>query len=60
MYTTIWFVLIGTVAWSIGNMTGQDQYARILGADPGVLEIVLGIVGATVGCHLFLNSSSIR
>jgi uncharacterized membrane protein YeaQ/YmgE (transglycosylase-associated protein family) len=60
MYTTIWFVLMGIVAWSIGNMTGQEQYGRILGADPSVLEIVLGIVGAIVGCHLFLNSSSIR
>ncbi len=54
MYAIIWLVLIGVVGWSIGNMAGQGQYAQILGADPGALEIILGIVGATIGCHLIL------
>jgi Mn2+/Fe2+ NRAMP family transporter len=60
MYAVIWFVLIVVVGWSIGNTAGYHQHAQILGADPSALEIILGIVGATVGCHLFLNRSSTR
>ena len=58
MYAIIWLVLMGIVDWSIRNMAGQDHYVQILGADPSVFEIILGIVGATVACHLFLHRSS--
>ena len=57
MYAIIWLVLIGVVGWSIGNMAGQHQYAQILGADPTALDLVMGIVGATVSCHLFLYTA---
>lgn len=60
MYAITWLLLIGVVGWSIGNMGGQHQYAQILGADPSALEIILGIIGATIGCRLFLYGSSTR
>jgi uncharacterized membrane protein YuzA (DUF378 family) len=56
----ILFLLIGIVWWLIGNMAGQDQYAQLLGAEASALEIIMGIVGATVSCHLFLYTSSTR
>jgi hypothetical protein len=52
MYAIIALVLIGS--WFIGNMAGHDRYAQILGTEPGALEMIMGIIGATVGCHLFL------
>jgi len=60
LYAIIWLVLIGVVGWSIGNMAGQHQYAQILGAEPSALDMIVGIVGATVSCHLFLYNSSTR
>ena len=60
LYAIIWLVLIGVVGWSIGNMAGQHQYAQILGAEPSGLDMIVGIVGATVSCHLFLYNSSTR
>ena len=60
MYAIILLVLIGVVGWSIGNMAGQHQYAQILGAEPSAIEITLGIAVTTVGCHLFLHTSSTR
>jgi hypothetical protein len=57
MYPIIWLVLIGLVGWSIGNMAGQHQYAQILGAEPSALDMIVGIVGATVACHLFLYTA---
>jgi hypothetical protein len=60
MYAIIWLVLIGVVGWLIGNMAGQNQFAQILGAEPSALEMITGIFGATVGCHLFLYASSTR
>ena len=60
MYAIIWLVLIGVVGWSLGNMAGQHQYAQILGAEPSAIEITLGIAVTTVGCHLFLHTSSTR
>jgi hypothetical protein len=60
MYAIIWLVLIGVVGWSIANMAGQHQYPQILGADPSALEIALGIVVTTIGCHRFLHNSSTR
>jgi hypothetical protein len=54
------FLLIGFVGWWIGNMAGQDQYAQILGAEASALEMIMGIVGATISCHLFLYTSSTR
>jgi uncharacterized membrane protein YeaQ/YmgE (transglycosylase-associated protein family) len=60
MYAIIWLVLIGVVGWLIGHMAGQDQYAQILGAEPSALEMIIGIVGATVSCHLLLYASSTR
>jgi uncharacterized membrane protein YeaQ/YmgE (transglycosylase-associated protein family) len=54
MYAIIWLVLIGVVGWLIGNMAGQHQYVQILGAEPSAPEMIIGIVGATVGCHLWL------
>lgn len=58
MYAIIALVLIGS--WFIGNMAGHDRYAQILGTEPGALEMIMGIIGATVGCHLFLYTSSTR
>jgi hypothetical protein len=60
MYAIIWLVLIGVVGWLIGNMAGQNQYMQFLGAEPNALEMITGLVGATVGCHLFLYTSSPR
>ena len=60
MYAIIWLVLIGVVGWSIGNMAGQHHYAQILGTEPSALDMIVGIVGATVSCHLFLYNSSTR
>jgi uncharacterized membrane protein YeaQ/YmgE (transglycosylase-associated protein family) len=57
MYPIIWLVLIGLVGWLIGNMAGQHQYAQILGAEPSALDMIVGIVGATVACHLFLYTA---
>jgi hypothetical protein len=54
------FLLIGLVGWWIGNMAGQDQYAQILGTEASAVEMIMGIVGATVSCHLFLYPSSTR
>jgi len=60
LYAIIWLVLIGVVGWSLGNMAGQPQYAQILGAEPSALDMITGLVGATVSCHLFLYNSSTR
>ena len=53
----ILFLLIGLVGLWIGNITGQDQYAQILGGEASALEMIMGIVAATVSCHLFLYNS---
>jgi uncharacterized membrane protein YeaQ/YmgE (transglycosylase-associated protein family) len=52
------FLLIGVVGWLIGNIAGQGQY--LLEAEANALEMIMGIVGATVSCHLFLYTSSTR
>ena len=56
----ILFVLIGLAGWSIGNLAGPDPYAQILGAEVSALEMIMGIVGAILCCHLFLYPSSTR
>ena len=61
MYAIMWLVLIGVVGGLIGNMAGQDLNAqRIFVAEPSALEMILGTVGATVSCYLFLYTSSAR
>jgi hypothetical protein len=60
MGQVILFLLIGLVGWWIGYMAGQNQYAQFLGAEPSALDMIMGIVGATVSCHLFLYASSTR
>jgi uncharacterized membrane protein YeaQ/YmgE (transglycosylase-associated protein family) len=57
MYAIIWLVLIGVVGWLIGNMAGQNQYAQILGAEPSALDMITGLVGAAIACHLFLYTA---
>ena len=60
MYAIIALLLIGVVSWLIVNMAGHDRYVQILGTESGALEMIMGIIGATVGCHLFLYTSSTR
>jgi hypothetical protein len=57
MEKMILFLLIALGGWWIGNMAGQDPYAQILGAEVSPLEVIMGIVGATVSCHFFLYTS---
>ena len=40
------FLSIGLIGWWVGNLSGPDQYAQILGADASALEMIMGIVGA--------------
>jgi hypothetical protein len=46
--------VLGLVVWSIKTMGGQDQFTQILGADVTGLEMLMGIVGATISCQLLM------
>ena len=53
MYAIFWLVLIGVVSWLIEDLAGQNQYAQIIGAEPNALDMIMGLLGAAVACHLF-------
>jgi len=50
--------LTGLFVWPLGAITVQDPYTGSLGAEPNMIEMIMGIIAATVGCHLFLYRSS--
>ena len=51
---------IGLFAWLIGIIAGLDQSALIVGAEPSAIEMIMGLIAATVSCHLFLGRSLTR
>ena len=52
MEKIILLLLIGIFGWWIGNMTGQVAYEPIE-ADPSEIEMIFGIVGASVSGYLY-------
>lgn len=58
MDKSVLLILSGLFAWLIGAITGQDPYTMPLGAEPSMIEMIMGVIAAAVGCHLFLYRSS--
>ena len=52
------FVLLGLVGWLIESMVGQNQFVQIIGTEVSSLEMIMGIIGATVGCHLVTSNAA--
>lgn len=50
MHKIILFSLIALVIWLILIVAGAD--AEIIGAEASPLEVIMGIVGATIICHV--------
>jgi uncharacterized membrane protein YeaQ/YmgE (transglycosylase-associated protein family) len=51
-----WFLVAGGCGWLIGKIIGQSGYGKALGGYADGLDILLGIVGASVGGYFFLSS----
>lgn len=51
-----WFLVAGGCGWLIGTIIGQNGYGKALGGYADGLDILLGIVGASVGGYFFLSS----
>ena len=49
----ILFLLIGIFGWWIGNMTGQVAYEPVFETDPSEIDMIFGIVGASVSGYLY-------
>ena len=60
MHKIILFSLIALVIWLILIVAGQDGYAEIIGAEASALEVIMGIIGATIICHVLVHPSSTR
>jgi hypothetical protein len=57
MHKIILFLLIALVTWLILIVAGPDRYAEIIGAEASPLEVIMGIVGATIICHVYTSST---
>jgi len=53
-------LLIGLVAWGIGNVLGQGGYERLLDGEPSGIDMIFGIVGSSVCGYLYLQRSGLR
>ena len=51
-----WFLVAGGCGWLIGKIIGQSGYGKALGSYAEGLDILLGIMGASVGGYFFLWS----
>ena len=60
MHRIMLFSLIVLITWLILIVAGQDGYAEIIGAEASGLEVIMGIVGATIICHVWVYASSTR
>ncbi len=50
-----WVLMVGITGWLTGLLIGQKGYARTsVGCATNGLDIVLGIIGASIGGYLFL------
>ena len=49
-----WVLLVGVTGWMTGKLIGEKGYGKMLmGYAINSLDIVLGIVGASIGSYLF-------
>ena len=56
-YKIFLLVLLGLVVWLIETIAGNDVLAQGLGADVSVLELLMGIVVATIGAQFYAYSA---
>ncbi len=51
-----WVLMVGITGWVTGLLIGQKGYAKaLIGAATNGLDILLGIIGASVGSSLFFS-----
>lgn len=54
MNAIFWVLMVGVAGWLTGRMFGEEGYGKVLrGGYAEGLDIVLGIVGASIGGYLF-------
>jgi len=53
-----WLLMVGITGWLTGKMIGETGYGEALGGYADGLDIVLGIVGASMGGYLFFGAAS--
>ncbi|MGH7826337.1 MAG: GlsB/YeaQ/YmgE family stress response membrane protein [Candidatus Binatia bacterium] len=51
-----WVLLVGVTGWLAGKLIGEKGYGEALGGYADGLDIVLGIVGASMGGYLLLGA----
>jgi len=48
-----WVLMVGVAGWLTGKIIGENSYGETLGGYAGYLDIIFGIIGASVGGYLF-------
>jgi uncharacterized membrane protein YeaQ/YmgE (transglycosylase-associated protein family) len=51
-----WFLLVGIAGWLTGKVIGATGYGEALGGYADGLDILLGIMGASIGGYFFFWS----
>jgi ABC-type Fe3+-siderophore transport system permease subunit len=52
-YKILLLALLGLVVWLIETIAGNDVLAQALGADVSELELMMGIIVATIGAQFY-------
>lgn len=53
MNALFWVLMVGVAGWLTGKIIGEEGYGEILGGYADGLDIIFGIVGASIGGYLF-------
>jgi len=48
-----WVLMVGVTGWLTGKMIGEKGYGEALGGYANGLDILFGVVGASIGGYLF-------
>jgi uncharacterized membrane protein YeaQ/YmgE (transglycosylase-associated protein family) len=54
-----WALVVGVTGWLAGKMIGEPGYGKTLAGYADGLDIVLGIVGASIGGYLLFGTVSV-
>jgi len=54
----LWVLIVAAAGWLTGKLIGETGYGEALGGYADGLDVVLGIVGASIGGYLFLAGAS--